>query len=607
MTEHAIKVLPSQLINQIAAGEVIERPVSIVKELVENSLDANADQITIKIEHGGFKSIEVSDNGDGIAADQLRLALSRHATSKISSFEDLTAITQFGFRGEALPSIASVSHLTLSSQVSSEESGNQIVVDGGDATVGEVVPTARRPGTTVTVNDLFFNVPARRKFLKTERTEFSHIQQFLYRIALARFDVEFILVHNAKTVFHFSRAQHQTDQLVRLQKILGKAFAEQNVHFSEKIDSIAVCGWLGLPTISRSQPDMQYCYVNGRVVRDKTISHAVRQAYNDVLYQERHPCYILYLDIAAEKVDVNVHPAKHEVRFHDQRLVHDFIHIAVKRALAELSPENTTNLAEHQRQLQNDRPDYKIPPTAAQPHLNLSAANRSSGAMSRDFYRQVAEHVSPPVEPDRSQGADKTAAEYPLPPLGEAICQVHGIYIVAQNAKGLVLVDMHAAHERITYERLKVAYRAQSVPSQPLLVPETLEVSEKEADLCEHYAQTLAEVGFGVERIGLAKLRIRRVPSLLKNTDYGQLLSDVLADFIEHGTSQRIESNINEVLSTMACHGSVRANRKLSVDEMNVILRDIESTERSGQCNHGRPTWLQFSIEQLDKLFKRGQ
>ena len=615
MTENTIKILPSQLVNQIAAGEVVERPVSIVKELVENSLDAKASQIAVKIEQGGFKSIEVSDNGDGIAGNQLALALSRHATSKIASFADLTAINQFGFRGEALPSIASVARLTLTSQAATAEMGNQIVTEGGDVNGCEVVPVARRQGTTVTVKDLFFNVPARRKFLKTERTEFSHIQQFLHRIALARFDVEFILQHNAKTIFHFSKAHHKNELRARLQKILGTAFAEQSVWFSEKIEDIAVSGWLGLPTISRSQPDMQYCYVNGRVVRDKTLSHAVRQAYNDVLYQDRHPCYILYVDIATEKVDVNVHPAKHEVRFRDQRLIHDFVHVAVKRALADLSPETVTNLAEHQRELRSDiSDDFAAQTTSAkaatQPHLNLSATKRSGGAMSQDFYKQVAEHIqakSEYAEAANTDSTDNIADEQIMPPLGEAICQVHGVYIVAQNAKGLVLVDMHAAHERITYEHLKAAHGKQGVHSQSLLVPEMLEVSEKEADVCELHTEALQKIGLGVERIGLCKLRIKRVPSLLKGTDHSRLLLDVLSDFIEHGTSERIEGHINEVLSTMACYGAIRANRKLSVDEMNVILRDIESTEHSGQCNHGRPTWLQFSMEQLDKLFKRGQ
>ncbi len=612
MSLNTIKVLPSQLVNQIAAGEVIERPVSIVKELVENSLDANANRIVVKIEQGGSKSIEVGDDGDGIPAKQLVLALSRHATSKISGIEDLTAIKQFGFRGEALPSIASVSRLTLSSNTSEQESGHQIVVDGEDATADRVVPTARSKGTTVTVSDLFFNVPARRKFLKTERTEFSHIQQFLYRIALARHDVEFVLEHNGKTIFHFPKAEHKSELQSRLKKILGKAFAEQNIWFSESIEDLAVSGWFGLPTIARSQPDMQYCYVNGRVVRDKTLAHAVRRAYNDVLYQDRHPCYILYLDIAASKVDVNVHPAKHEVRFHDQKLVHDFVHIAIQRALAQISPKMVPNLIEHQSGSQNSMPSASIPyksvNKAAQPYLNLSLESRSSSRPSRDFYKQVTENIQPTNDYMQAKANDRMMNDQVMLPLGEAVCQVHGIYIIAQNIEGFVIVDMHAAHERIVYEHLKEAYKNQGVHSQPLLVPETLEVSESEADLCELHAETLEKIGFGVERTGLSRLRVKRISSLLKGTDYSQLLRDVLADFMHNDSSDRIEDRINDILSTMACHsGAVRANRKLSLDEMNVILRDIESTERSGQCNHGRPTWLQLSIKHLDKLFKRGQ
>ncbi len=613
MTLNTIKVLPSQLVNQIAAGEVIERPVSIVKELVENSLDANANRIVVKIERGGSKSIEVGDDGDGIPAEQLALALSRHATSKISAMEDLIAIKQFGFRGEALPSIASVSRLTLSSNTSEQGNGHQIVVDGGDATADQVIPTARAKGTTVTVGDLFFNVPARRKFLKTERTEFSHIQQFLYRIALARHDVEFILEHNGKTIFHFPKTEHKTELQSRLKKIFGKAFAEQNIRLSESIEDLAVSGWFGLPTIARSQPDMQYCYVNGRVVRDKTLAHAVRRAYNDVLYQDRHPCYILYLDIAASKVDVNVHPAKHEVRFHDQRLVHDFVHIAIQRGLARISPKTVPNLVEYRNGLQNSTHSGGFPhktsvKKTAQPHLNLSVERHGSGRSGRGFYKQVTEHIQPANDYMRTEAKDRMMNDQVMLPLGEAICQVHGIYIIAQNIEGFVIVDMHAAHERIVYERLKEAYKKQGVHSQPLLVPETLEVSEREADICELHTETLEKIGFGVERIGLCRLRIKRVSSLLKGIDLSRLLLDVLADFMHNDSSERIEDRINDILSTMACHsGAVRANRKLSLDEMNVILRDIESTERSGQCNHGRPTWLQLSIKHLDKLFKRGQ
>ena len=613
MTLNAIKVLPSQLVNQIAAGEVIERPVSIVKELVENSLDANASRIVIKIERGGSKSIEVSDNGDGIPAEQLTLALSRHATSKISGVEDLMTIKQFGFRGEALPSIASVSRLTLSSNPHEQGHGHQIVVDGGDVAADRVVPVARSKGTTVTVDDLFFNVPARRKFLKTERTEFSHIQQFLYRIALANHGVEFVLEHNGKTTFHFPKVEHQSELHLRLKKILGEAFVEQNIWFSENIEDLAISGWFGLPTIARSQPDMQYCYVNGRVVRDKTLAHAVRQAYSDVLYQDRHPCYILYLDINASKVDVNVHPAKHEVRFYDQKLVHDFVHVAIQHALARISPETKPNLFEHQGGLQSGALDKSISYKASvkkprQPHLKLAADRQNNSQPDSNFYKQVAEHIQSTNDYKQGEATDSMMNDQVMLPLGEAICQVHGIYIIAQNAEGFVIVDMHAAHERIIYERLKEDYQKQGVHSQPLLVPETLEVSEREADICEVHAETLGKVGLGVERIGLCKLRIKRVSSLLKGTDYSRLLLDVLADFIQNDSSQRIEERINDILSAIACQsGAVRANRKLSLNEMNTILRDIESTERSGQCNHGRPTWLQLSIKHLDKLFKRGQ
>lgn len=612
MSEGTIKVLPSQIVNQIAAGEVIERPVSIVKELVENSLDANANQVIVKIQRGGSKSIELSDNGDGIAAEQLALALSRHATSKISSFEDLTTIRQFGFRGEALPSIASVSRLTLASNTSEQGPGHQITSDGGDTNSDQVVPKACRKGTTVTVNDLFFNVPARRKFLKTERTEFSHIQQFMYRIALVRHDVEFVFEHNGKTIFHFPKVDDNNKLHERLKKILGKAFAEQNIRFSEDIEGLTISGWFGLPTIARSQPDMQYCYVNGRVIRDKTLSHAVRRAYSDVLYQDRQPCYILYLDIDPVKVDVNVHPAKHEVRFHDQRLVHDFVYIAVQRALAQMSPKTVPNLVEHQSSSQKDMrrespvnevPDRKM----SQPRLNLFVDRGGAAKLGQNFYKQVTEHIQSPTNYTHDESTAKAIDDQSMPPLGEAICQIHGIYILSENAEGFVIVDMHAAHERIMYERLKEAHQKQGVHSQPLLVPETLEVSEREADVCELHIETLGKIGFGVERIGLCNLRIKRVPSLLKGADYSLLLMDILADIIENESSARIEDRINDILSTVACHSAVRAHRKLSLDEMNLILREIEATERSGQCNHGRPTWLQMSIEHLDKLFKRGQ
>ena len=601
MAETHIKILPLQLVNQIAAGEVIERPVSVVKELVENSLDAGADSIELDIEQGGIKRIAVCDNGHGIAADEVALALARHATSKIESFEDLMRINHFGFRGEALPSIASVARLSLTSRAASSEVGWQWVVAGGDE-CQEATPVAHACGTTVEVQELFFNVPARRKFLKKERTEFSHIQQFIYRIALLRFDVEFVLKHNGRTIVQFHKASSEADKKLRLRKILGDSFAEQCLWFAEQSEACAVSGWLGLPTIARSQPDLQYCYVNGRVVRDKSISHALRHGYRDVLYQERHPCYIVYVNVAPNKIDVNVHPAKHEVRFHEQRLIHDFIQVAVQRALASVSPRDVPNLAEHHRTLKSDHPSHSHSQATSsggkQPQLGLAA--RHPSRVDDRFYKQVAERATTTSAaiPDESQMA---------PPLGYAVCQVHGVYVVAQNSEGMVIVDMHAAHERITYEKLKTARDNQGIRSQPLLVPVTVELSEREADLCEQYAAPLDKVGLGVDRTSETSVMIRRVPALLEDVDSRQLLCDVLADFAEHGSSDRIEAHRNEILSTMACHGSVRANRKLSLDEMNALLRSIESTERSGQCNHGRPTWVQLSMNQLDKLFKRGQ
>lgn len=604
MTETSIKILPLQLVNQIAAGEVIERPVSVVKELVENSLDADADRVQLDIEQGGVKRIVVRDNGHGIAADQIALALSRHATSKIEAFEDLMRISHFGFRGEALPSIASVSKLTLTSRDANAEAGWCLTVESGES-AEEPTPVAHECGTTVEIQELFSNVPARRKFLKKERTEFLHIQQFVYRIALARFDVEFLLKHNGKTVVHFHKATNDVDKKLRLRKILGDAFAEQCLWFSEHTEGCSVSGWLGLPTISRSQPDMQYCYVNGRVVRDKTISHAMRQGYHDVLYQERQPCYIVYVDIAPDKVDVNVHPAKHEVRFHEQKLVHDFAQVAVKRALADLSPEDLPNLVEHHRSLASDHPTHtQLQPSAqsssGQPQLALAMRNRGGTVPSDMLYKKVSEHISAGI----AEARDDSQLDLPL---GYAVCQVHGVYVIAQNNEGVIIVDMHAAHERITYEKLKTACANEGIRSQPLLVPVTVEMSESDADLCEQHTEALDKVGFSVDRTGETSVMIRRIPSLLEDVDSQQLLRDVLADFAEHGSSNRIESHINEILSTMACHGSVRANRKLSLDEMNALLRSIESTERSGQCNHGRPTWVQLSMDQLDKLFKRGQ
>ena len=607
-----IQVLPPHLANQIAAGEVIERPASVVKELIENSLDAGATRIQVRVEQGGVKRIEVADNGEGIAKEQLPLALSRHATSKIATFEDLVHVRNFGFRGEALPSIASVSRLTLTSRTDNDETGwcLRVAPDGGAA---RPQPSALpRCGTIVEVCDLFCNLPARRKFLKAARTEFGHVRQLLHKVALARFDVEWVLEHDGNEMFRLPPAEGEEARRARLGKILGKAFAEHCAGFENDADGLRLWGWIGAPTISRSQPDMQFTYVNGRVVRDKTVSHALRQAYQDVLFHGRHPYCVLHVEMDPSAVDVNVHPAKHEVRFRQQRTVHDFVRVTVQRTIAALTPGDMPNLAEYHRPLVNENPQAAAaqpPLKIAQPNYagqNSAGQNYAGPRESAAFYGRVAERPRhPPSAPSAPVAAD--GAAQPLPPLGYALCQIHGVYIVAQNEAGMVLVDMHAAHERVTYERLKRAYKEHDVRVQPLLVPVSVKVSEREADACEERAGDLEAIGFGVGRIGSETIVVRRVPSLLADADAAGLLRDVLSDLCEHGASRRLEESMDAILSSMACHGSVRANRALSLDEMNALLRDIEKTERGGQCNHGRPTWMQLGMEQLDKLFKRGQ
>jgi DNA mismatch repair protein MutL len=608
-----IRQLPPQLINQIAAGEVVERPASVLKELVENSLDAGATRIDIDVEQGGIRLLKITDDGCGVPKDELALALTRHATSKIASLQDLEQVSSLGFRGEALPSIASVSRLTLSACAQAEEGAWQISGDGG-ARLGAPRPVAHPVGATVEVRDLFYNVPARRKFLRTERTEFTHLQGLLNRIALSHFQVGFRLRHNQRMIAQWRAGQDRAARERRLAEILGRRFVEQSLHLEHEGPGLRLWGWIAQPTFSRAQPDLQYFYVNGRVVRDKVLTHAVRQAYQDVLYHGRHPAYVLYLELDPAGVDVNVHPSKQEVRFRDARLVHDFLFHTLKQVIAQLRPEQAPNLAEHHRALVNEGPPSRQgggagpsggghrPP--AQGGLALGGAAVAEqmavyGAMGQAA-REMAQDTAP--EPGPAPAPDES-----VPVLGYALAQLHGIYVLAQNARGLVVVDMHAAHERITYERLKAALDAGRLASQPLLVPVTLEVSRAEADAAERHGERFAALGFEIDRLGPDKLVIRRLPALLHGSDVQALVRDVLADLMEHGDSRRIQEALNGVLSTMACHGSVRANRRLSLDEMNALLRDMERTERAGQCNHGRPTWVQLSIDQLDKLFMRGQ
>jgi len=592
-----IHPLEPQLINQIAAGEVVERPASVLKELLENSLDAGSSKIEIDIEEGGKRLIRVRDNGHGIHQEDLALALSRHATSKIASLEDLERVASLGFRGEALPSIASVSRLVVQSRTEGEASGWQVQGDGREKTA-DPEPVPHLPGTTVEVRDLFHNVPARRKFLRTDNTEQKHLEGVVQRIALSRPDVELVVRRKRKVLYHLRPAQSEAQQLERVKVLLGESFAQQLIGFDHSAAGLRLCGWIAEPSFSRSQADLQFFFVNGRAVRDRLLAHAVRQAYQDVLYHGRQPAFVLYLELEPAAVDVNAHPAKHEVRFRESRLVHDFLFRTVHRVLADVRPAA-------------DQPATPVHPLPASAYSHDQRRRQSGMPL------QVNEQLS---QYQRLHGGMAAAASAPLfeqpetqaeqqtvPPLGFALAQLKGIYILAENEQGLVLVDMHAAHERISYEHLKRSYQQDGIRSQPLLVPLTLAVSRVEADEAEHRQAWFATLGFEIDRHGPEQLLVRQVPALLSDVDIEVLVRDVLSDCHSHGHSRRIEETINESLSTMACHGSVRANRSLTIQEMNALLRDMERTERSGQCNHGRPTWVQIDLQELDALFLRGR
>jgi DNA mismatch repair protein MutL len=607
-----IQKLSPRLANQIAAGEVVERPASVIKELVENSLDAGAQQLDIEIESGGTKLIRVRDNGSGINKDDLPLALDRHATSKILSLDDLEAVGTLGFRGEALASISSVARLKLTSNTGASESGWCVEAEGREMSA-VLTPAGHPRGTSVEVRDLFFNTPARRKFLRTDKTEYNRIEDVLKRLALSRFAQGFSLKNNGRVVHAWRPANSQAEKERRVAQICGPAFMENCVHVDIERAGLKLWGWVALPTFSRSQADLQHFYVNGRAIRDRLVSHAIKQAYQDVLYHGRHPAFVLYLEVDPANVDVNVHPTKHEVRFRDGRLVHDFLFRSLHQALADVRP----SAASQPTSAETPGATEIIPEQGA-----LGLAGRSPGSVFQSEsipagmqVRELAEPVYQSQFQPRPSFSPASADHAPLdfqqqgeiPPLGYAIAQLKGIYVLAENEHGMVLVDMHAAHERITYERMKGQQEQQKIQSQPLLVPQSMAVSEKEAGYAEEHNEIFVRLGFEIERAGPETLLIRQLPVILNNAKVEQLVRDVLADLVEFGTSQRIEHNINEILSTMACHGSVRANRKLTIAEMNALLRDMEATERSGQCNHGRPTWAQLTMSQLDKLFMRGQ
>ncbi len=560
----SIRVLPEQLIHQIAAGEVVERPASVVKELVENSLDAGAASIEIEVEGGGATLVRVRDDGAGIAADELVLALARHATSKIGSIDDLEAVRTLGFRGEALPSIASVSRMKMVSRP--RDAGVAQAVTAADGEVSGPVPQPHPPGTTVEVRELFFNVPARRKFLRAERTELGQVERLVERLALSRFDVGFRLMSARRVLADYPPARDERGRDARVAAVLGDEFIRHALKLDHEGAGMRLTGWFCLPTYARSQADQQHFFLNGRPLRDKLVASAVRLAYRDVLYHGRHPAYVLYLDMDPARVDVNAHPQKLEVRFREPGLVHDFIFRTLERALAETRP-----------------------------------AQAAAGGGVRDVPTPTPGASVPAA--DREIDAAAAGTEHPL---GYAIAQLHGIYILAQAQGGLVLVDMHAAHERTTYERLKVALGAQRIASQPLLVPVPLAVSAAEADEAEAHARLLDELGIELSRSGPTQLLVRAMPALLTSADPAALVRDMLADLREQGSGGARQA-LERALGTMACHQAVRANRRLTVPEMNALLREMETTLRADQCVHGRPTWSFVSLEDLDRLFLRGR
>jgi len=608
-----IKILPSQLIDQIAAGEVVERPASVVKELVENSLDAGARSIEVTTAGGGADLIRVFDDGGGIAVDELPLALTRHATSKIATLEDLEALVSMGFRGEALPSIASVSRLSVTSRVAGAEHGWQVACDGGE--LGAPRPAAHSFGTTIEVRDLFFNTPARRKFQRSPRTEAGHVDTVLKNLALARFDVEFRLKTPERTLWHLPAAADRAAQEQRIADVCGAEFLQHARYFSRTIEGIALHGWLAAPSFSRSQPDLQFTFVNDRFVRDKLLRHAVRLGYQDVLFQARQPAFVLYLTLDPRRVDVNAHPAKLEIRFRDSRLVHDFVFRTVQSVLAtpidsadvvaDAAPVKGGALAAHRAGVGSGAPHVpsaavRSEPAGARPAPARQDALALGAAPGGDYLPLYARLHAAPVQTAVAECDD-------IPPLGYAIAQLAGIYVLAENRDGLIIVDMHAAHERITYERLKSALESSKLKSQPLLVPLTLDVSPREADLVESCADDLAGLGFELVRRGPAQVAVLALPVLLEGGDGEALVRDLLSDISAEEGSGRVEAHINELLATMACHGAVRANRRLSLAEMNALLREMERTERSEACNHGRPTWTQVTLAELDRLFLRGQ
>ncbi len=588
-----IRVLPDVLISQIAAGEVVERPAAALKEILENSLDAGATEIQIDLEQGGIKRIRVSDDGSGIARDELVLALTRHATSKIASLADLEQVASLGFRGEALASIAAIARVQLTSRSAEAEHAWTLQVEGGQLDVP--APAARATGTTIDIQDLFFNTPARRKFLKTEATEYAHCAETVRRLALANPQVAFTLSHNGRVQLRFNA----DSAFARVRQVLGEVFEHDAIAVEAAAGMLRVSGWVIRPGAATGSRDRQHVFVNGRYVRDKLIVHALKEAYRDVLHHQLNPAYCLFIDLPPDQVDVNVHPAKTEIRFRDSRGMHQFLFHAVERLLSAPVAADSVAAAETPLQTSN-RPAWTAPWQVSMP-LQVNEAMA--------FYAPLATQGPG----DENSGTTSAALPYPesgqgdAPPLGYALAQLHGVYVLAQNTQGLVLVDMHAAHERVVYEKLKLALDARAVPSQTLLIPVALTVDARDlAEIGPHLAQ-LAGIGFELSITSPTSVTVRSVPWLLKDADPVELTRAVLAEVAEFGVARLLAERRNALLGTLACHGAVRANRRLTLPEMNALLREMEATERGGQCNHGRPTWFQISLAELDAMFMRGR
>ncbi len=588
-----IRVLPDVLISQIAAGEVVERPAAALKEILENSLDAGATEIQIDLDQGGIKRIRVSDDGSGIARDELVLALTRHATSKIASLADLEQVASLGFRGEALASIAAIARVQLTSRSAEAEHAWTLQVEGGQLDVP--APAARATGTTIDIQDLFFNTPARRKFLKTEATEYAHCAETVRRLALANPQVAFTLSHNGRVQLRFNA----DSAFARVRQVLGEVFEHDAIAVEAAAGMLRVSGWVIRPGAATGSRDRQHVFVNGRYVRDKLIVHALKEAYRDVLHHQLNPAYCLFIDLPPDQVDVNVHPAKTEIRFRDSRGMHQFLFHAVERLLS--APVAADSVAAVETPLQTpNRPAWTAPWQVSMP-LQVNEAMA--------FYAPLATQGPG----DQDSGTTSAALPYPesgqgdAPPLGYALAQLHGVYVLAQNTQGLVLVDMHAAHERVVYEKLKLALDARAVPSQTLLIPVALTVDARDlAEIGPHLAQ-LAGIGFELSVTSPTSVTVRSVPWLLKDADPVELTRAVLAEVAEFGVARLLAERRNALLATLACHGAVRANRRLTLPEMNALLREMEATERGGQCNHGRPTWFQISLAELDAMFMRGR